>query len=436
MEAAVAANTRRKTALADLAAQLRALHEAAGALRTGTAPGGAFAAFTTAADGKDANGRLVLAAAAAAGAQPGTHAVEVTRLAAAERLTAGVGFAAGAPLPAAGSFSLTRAAADGTVATLGTVTVDASSTLASVRDAVNRLNTGASPSGVTATLVGVGPDDQRLVLTATGTGAANAFALADGGAGVVAALGLDPADATAPARRQPAQDAEFTVDGLPVTRATNTASDVLAGVTLTLTALGRTELTVARNAQAASDAARAFVDAYNKVVGTAKAQSGVGKPLAGDGLARTLRASLSARLLAPAAGDDVAADLATPGVAGLAVQKDGTLKLDAAAFQAAAGDRLPELAAMLAATMGAVADFADTASRPITGALDERGRALDDRNATLQDRVAAIDDRLAKRRTALLTQYARSEAAIGRLQSIQSTMSSQFASLAARRTPS
>lgn len=61
-----------------------------------------------------------------------------------------------------------------------TIQVEATDTLAGLRDKINAANTGASPSGVQATIVSYAPGDHRLILTSAATGA-QGVALQNGG---------------------------------------------------------------------------------------------------------------------------------------------------------------------------------------------------------------------------------------------------------------
>jgi flagellar hook-associated protein 2 len=426
MEAAVAANTRRRESLDKYREALTALQTAADALKTGAA----FDSFSTTTSGQDASGRSLVGAAATAGASAGSYQVEVLALARAQKTTAGAGQAsATAALNLTGGFALERP--DGTA--VGTINVAAGDSLTAVRDKINALNSGATPSGVQATILSAGPGDQRLVLTASKAGAAAGFTLEDGGAGVLGALGLDAAGATPPLVKA-AADASFTVDGVPMTRATNSVGDAIAGVTLTLNAVepGRTAtVAVERVASGGTEAAKAFVEAYNKVVAFVKAQNvagadGKAPPLRGDPLLRGTQTAMASQLLGAAPG--AGAGLATLGSAGISLQRDGTLALDAAKFKDASGARLGELRTLLADRMTAITAPALELTKP-SGLLDGRGISLGESSARLTDRVADVDARLEKKRAALIAQYTKFEGAIGRLKSIGDAMSAQFAGL-------
>src|SRR6185369_9807593 len=98
------------------------------------------------------------------------------------------------------------------------------------------LNTGATPSKVTASILTVAPGQERLVLTSDAQGLAGAT-LADTAGTVLQSLGfLDGAGAIpAGAVLVDGRDAHFTIDGVDLVRSSNTIADAVAGLTLTLT---------------------------------------------------------------------------------------------------------------------------------------------------------------------------------------------------------
>jgi flagellar hook-associated protein 2 len=63
-----------------------------------------------------------------------------------------------------------------------------------------------------------------------------------------------------------ASNAEFEVDGVPVTRDSNTIDDVIANVTLELTGLGQVRVNIVRDLEETVENIQSFVDAYNKVL--------------------------------------------------------------------------------------------------------------------------------------------------------------------------
>jgi len=141
-------------------------------------------------------------------------------------------------------------------------------------------------------------------------------------------------------------DAVVRVDGVTMTRDTNTVTDAVTGVTLTLlkAEAGVTAtVDVARGPKDATAALNGFVTAYNAIVDFVAKQTVVDvktsttavskPPLYDDSALTAARSSLSQTLLSAVSG--AASDLSTASSAGLSLAKDGKLSLDATKFEAA-----------------------------------------------------------------------------------------------------
>jgi len=196
-------------------------------------------------------------------------------------------------------------------------------------------------AGVTASIV-EDTAGARLVLKSN-TGAQQAFTLA---AGAGAEVGLsrfayNPGISGGMTRAQEAKDALIRLDGVDVTRSTNSVSDLIEGVKLdlktakpgTTVALGATRATSAIK-QAVTD----IVDTYNALIATLNELTAVktnttdAGPLKSDPGIRALRNQLSrltATKLASAGAYSTLAEI------GVATQRDGTLIVNAARLDAA-----------------------------------------------------------------------------------------------------
>jgi flagellar hook-associated protein 2 len=137
----------------------------AGTLQTtakGLADGSAFGQLSVSAPASATTSRTVLTATATAGASAGTYGVQVLGTAAAQQLSGNVVDDASVALGVAGQFIV-----GGNV-----VTVASGDSLNSLRDKINAVNTGDSPSGVSASILHTGGANARLVLTSEAGGAA------------------------------------------------------------------------------------------------------------------------------------------------------------------------------------------------------------------------------------------------------------------------
>ncbi len=287
-----------------------------------------------------AGSRVLASATASSLAVAGSYRVEVTQLAQQQKLGGGVVTGTAVPLGIAGTFSVNDT---------GSVTVLATDSLSDIRDRINAAN-----AGVTASIIGVGPNQSRLVLTSKTAGDAG-ITLADTSGNALQSLGiLSDATTIAPAAVLVAgMDALFTVDGVAFTTTTNVITTAIEGVTLTLTSAEAgavTTVSVDRSVADARTAMQGFVDAYNAVGDfirqqqTAPPEGGTAPPLFGDNLVRGARAGLSAALLASIGA--TAPDLSTAAMAGLSIDRAGKLTLNGTRFDAAYTDRLDDLRAL------------------------------------------------------------------------------------------
>ena len=127
----------------------------------GLRDGSAFDNFQVNVGASASTGRSLLSATAQAGAAPGSYEVEVLGLASAEKLS-GAYFA---------SASTALGITAGDVAINGRkVSITAADSLNAIRDKINALNTGTSPSGVSASVLGTASGTSRLVLSSDAAG--------------------------------------------------------------------------------------------------------------------------------------------------------------------------------------------------------------------------------------------------------------------------
>lgn len=227
-----------------------------------------------------------------------------------------------------------------------------------------------SGAGVGATVVSPDGTNHRLILTAKKTGAANQFTTS----GTQASLATFNTTQTG-------TDSKITIgtgaEALVVTRSSNVITDLIAGVSLTLTSLSTTAVTVdvTRDLDAAVKAVKGFVDEVNRALGTigeltkydAEAKKGgllQGDP-AGWGLAGQLRDAIT-KIVTEITGDYVYGSSV-----GITLQRDGTFALDESKLRAAL-DKDHNAVARLFARAGSATDarveyiFASDTTKPGT----------------------------------------------------------------------
>jgi flagellar hook-associated protein 2 len=265
----------------------------------------------------------------------GSYSITIGSLAQANSMVSS-GFAS-ATTAAAGTGTITIATGS---ADPVTITIDGTNnTLNGVRDAINNAN-----AGVTATIVNDGSaSPYKLLLRANNTGTANSFTVANN---------LTGGQALNLLQTQAARDAQFSVNGLSVTKSTNTVSDVISGVTFTLkqTTADPVSLTVDKNRDAIVGAFKEFVSAYNAVSSfinsqfTYNASKETAGVLAGDSTLRSIQSKLQSQITQSISNRFTKYGVA--GQIGLEFNRDGSLTLDESKFREALSDNFTGIAAL------------------------------------------------------------------------------------------
>lgn len=362
-------------------------------------------------------------ASATAGASIGRYQVEVMAIASAHKLGSAA-FAATSTVVGTGTLTLTSGA------TTLTIAIDATNnTLAGIRDAIN---TSAGGKTVAASIV-TANDGAHLVLSALDTGAANAITLtASGGNGGLAVLDYNPPAASTMTVLSAAADSQVKVDGFLRTGPSNTVTDLISGVSLTVT---KAEPGVVRELGITSDpavqhnAAKNFVNAYNASIASIatttayNATTKIAAALNGDSLVRGASSQLR---------DIVSADVSDLKTLGITINKDGTLKLDDAIFDAAmAKDPAPAARLFGAGSTSMAGKLDATLDRLLDpgGLFDNRSDGLTSRTKTLDKQRAALDFRMSQAEVRYRTQFTALDSLVTKLQGTSNFLSQQLSRL-------
>ncbi len=231
-------------------------------------------------------------------ASRGTYSVEVTSLAGAQALASRDVFA-DRDATSVGQGKLTLNVGDKTTS----ITIDSSNdTLQGLANAIND-----SDAGVSAGVIDTG-DGFQLVLSADETGTANAVSIsvADDSAGTgtdnqgLSRFAFNSGmDADSGLRETiAATDAVMEINGVEITRATNSFENVIDGLTFDLTATGSSVIKVQQDLGAVADRVQGFVEKFNGLQSTIdslagfNAEAGVGSLLTGDSTVRSIQNQL------------------------------------------------------------------------------------------------------------------------------------------------
>ncbi len=230
-------------------------------------------------------------------ASRGSYSVNVTSLAQSQALATRETFA-DRDSTSVGQGSLTLSVGD----KITNIEIDSSNdTLQGLANAINNAD-----SGVSAGIIDTGNGFQ-LVLSTDETGTANAVSItaADSDGNNTDAAGLsrfafnDTMDVESGLRQTiAAQDAVMEINGVEVTRATNTIENVIDGLTFNLTEEGQTTIKVEQDTAAVAERVQAFVDKFNALQTTItelssfNSETGQGSILTGDAAVRNIQSEL------------------------------------------------------------------------------------------------------------------------------------------------
>ena len=424
-----AVETARQTALRDVQTRLTNLQTAVTGLRDVATWGDSQSV--------DSSDSTKVVATRTAGAAAGAFALTITDLARADQYKS----ATLASITSGGTLTV------GVGAASIDVTVAAGASLTTVASAIN----GSSGTPVYASVV-----NSQLVLSSRTTGAASTIAISGTGA-LTTELGFT--------RSITASDANYNLDGVAKTSASNIVTDALPGIQLVLKAATTSAVTVSVGAPTPNTVTiqskiQAFVDQYNSTIDFIRAKTTekkVASPqnasdrakgvLSGDAALGSLLTSMRAAVSDIFAGrPDATKTLAQVGLStGIAtgtaaVSLDsiaGKLTLDTTKLSAKLTESLTDVKALFTNVSGAYAtkglaqrlDTQLTAQLGSAGAFTTRLASGDATIARAKKESADWDLRLALKEKALRAQYTRMETALSSSQSQGQWLSGQLSSL-------
>ncbi|MBW7956383.1 MAG: flagellar filament capping protein FliD [Deltaproteobacteria bacterium] len=395
-----------KSAYSELGSKVSALVTAANALRTENA----FNSFKA-----TVSDSTYFTASASQSADAGTHEITINTLAKAHKIAADGVSSDTAVISSGGSFSFQVAGGEAQ-----TIPVDSTTTLAGLKDSINALN-----AGVTASIVddGSGENSYRLVLKSDTTGTAGAINITQNDTDLVFSTTL-----------QAAQDATLTVDGLSVTRSSNTISDLITGVTLDLKAAdpgAAVTLSVDRDTEEAEKKVKALIDAYNGVVSYIKSnnrydsETKKGGPFFGDSVARSVWEDL--RRVFGSAISGLPEDMNRLMHVGIKTGEDGLLTLDSSKFTSALSDNYEGVVDLF--TKGDVSGFGELIHEVANGINDIVDGRIKNRQSGIDKSIKRIEEDILRKEAHLATYEEQLRAQFMSLETMLASLKNQGATL-------
>lgn len=367
---------------------------------------------------------------ASTSAQAGSYGIEVLQTAQAQRTASGSFADRSTPLNGGSAFTLNL--------TLGGVSQDPIAvTTATPAGMVSAIN--GADLGVTAQLINTG-SGFNVVLTGE-TGATQSFTLGsdDGSGNAVADVGFTN-------HLQTAADANFKVNGLTVTRSTNSISDVIDGVTLDLytNTTGAARLDLNRETTGIKDNLKGLVTAYNdfeatlKILGDAGSEvEEFGGALAGESLLQTVRTQVRDFIInnssSPGTNIKAARDV------GISFDRNGKLTLDETKLDTALQNHFGEVSTMFTAgannqsiysvaSGGLAGDAVKRIEKMLlsTGLIDTQSKSATDQITKYKAELTVLEDRMEKLMTRYMNQFSVMESIVGSSTSMRESLKGSF----------
>lgn len=302
-----------------------------------------------------------------------------------------------------------------------TITVDnTDNTLDTLVAAINDQNVGVTASVISDA------NGSRLALVSNTSGAAGNITISNN----TTSLNFNSAVTGA--------NASLTVDGVPISSASNTVTTVIPGVTLNLvgadpgTTVG---LTLSPDADQATTAINQFVSAWNQVIQDLNGQFNVapdgtgGGPLEADNTLRAVQDQLLSAITTSIAGNNGFVNLASIGVN---MNTDGTLSVDSGALSNALSNDFSSVQNLLQGAGGVATFLSSTLSQitdPTQGSITLDLQGMSQQNQSLTQQISNMQAQLTSQNQQLVAEYAQLQNTLDEMPMLQSQITQQLASL-------
>lgn len=313
------------------------------------------------------------------------------------------------------------------------LTLDAGATLSDLRDAINDSD---SNFGVTANIINTG-SEAKLVLTSTVTGTGNDLVITNDNAeldNVSTVANAGGAGGIGIAAENTAKDAIIKVDGITITNDTNTFKDAVQDMTITAKRESvdneTAKLSVDFDRESATTLVDELITNYNNVIGQLGFQSRIGKPLNSDSTIRSLSSQMVNTLstnLTDAGPFESIFDI------GLGVDKEGYLEKSTLvrSLNDALDNNFDDIGKAFAGENGIASKFEELLNNYVdtNGIMKQREDSLNGQISDLEEDVENHQFRMESLEARLREQYAGLDVLLAQMQSTQTYLSAQLASL-------
>ena len=382
----------------------------------------------------------------AAGAAVADHQISVLSVAKPQRsLTSG--FATSTSQINSGSAFTLSLVSGGTTQTLS---IPASATTPT--GVVNAINAKSSTWGISAQLINTGGTNPYKILLTGKSGATNSFTLSADSS--VSDFLVDPTYTNGAASAggspvQAASDASAVIDGVAITRTTNTIDNVIKGVTFDLYTPTDTTATVSltRDTTALKEKLTTLVTAYNDahsmfgvVTDPKSTVDTYGHTLVGDSTVRTISDQL--RNMFTGTSSTPGSNMSQLWQIGISIDQNGTMQLDQTKLDTALSTKYDDVVTMMTGNLnnqsvysvrpnGIAGDAAKKLANMVstTGLIATQSKAATDTETKYKADLDKLETRLQMLLDRYTKQFTAMNSFVGQTNSLKSSLKSTFASM-------
>ena len=323
----------------------------------------------------------------------GSYSIEVLSLAQAEKIASDLQTSKTEALGLSGTININGK----------DITIESDDTLTLIASKIN----GAG-AGVTASILSISDTEHRLIIESQTTGAEGITLIDDND--VLETLGiLDSVDLKKNVIRTGA-DASVKIDGYDITSTTNTLTNVISGVTLTLKGTNSGSpitLAITENTSAISGKVSALVSSINSVLSYVKTQNTYSSdskstPLMGDINLHTVRNNIIDAVFAEVSGNTI---YKTASSIGFTFASDGTLSLNSTTFSEALSSNRQEVINILTQLGDTLKTNMNVYIDPFTGTLTQVEKSINQTITDIDKRIEELNERYEREAEALEKKY-------------------------------
>ncbi len=302
-----------------------------------------------------------------------------------------------------------------------TLTVADGTTLEGLK---NLINDDTSNPGVTATIINDG-SSYRLSITGNDMGSTKTISI-DAGTTLDGTGNTEDFRSTTFTEKKTGDDADFTVDGISISRSSNTITDVIEGMTINLYKEGSSStVSVIADVDAIKEQIEDFVSAHNEVISflsTNRAYdsaTGVSGIFSGEGTARNIESKFRSIISDSVSG--LTDDLKTLAQIGITTDsKTGKLEIDSSTLDSKLSSNLDDVANLFTDATEGIAiqihDYIDAITSTVDGSITLREKGLKDIIDNINDTIRNMEYRLDKTEEDLVRKFTALESLVSGFQ--------------------